>query len=149
MSTPHLYSSVLALIFNEDGQVLLIQRQNTGYYNNWWNLVSGNIESGETAHQAMLREIKGKVWLDITLSDMHPHHVLHRLSETGREYIDVSFVIDEHEGTPSIAEPDEYSALERFDLTELPEYMPPENFIFLEAYLADNKWFSEIDLRSN
>ena len=147
MSIPHLYWTAFALLFNDEGNILLHQRQNTWYYDGWRTLVAWHIESGETAHQTMVREVAEETWLEITMSDITPHHVLHRLSDD-REYIDISFIVHDRSGTPTIIEPDTCTALERFDLETLPKYMPPENFILLEAYLADNKWFSEIDLRT-
>jgi 8-oxo-dGTP pyrophosphatase MutT (NUDIX family) len=48
-----LRSSVNAVVFNEQGQILLQQRRDNGY----WNLPGGHIELGESATTALVREV--------------------------------------------------------------------------------------------
>ncbi|HYF70328.1 MAG TPA: NUDIX domain-containing protein [Ohtaekwangia sp.] len=49
--------AVAAIIFNSQGEVLLQKRKDR----NKWNVISGHIEFGESAEQAMLREIKEEI----------------------------------------------------------------------------------------
>lgn len=52
--------AVAAIIFNSQGDVLLQKRKDR----NKWNVISGHIEFGESAEQAMLREIKEEINTD-------------------------------------------------------------------------------------
>jgi 8-oxo-dGTP diphosphatase len=50
--------AVRAFINNVKGKILIIKRANTSYGNEKWNLPGGKIEFGETAEQALIKEIK-------------------------------------------------------------------------------------------
>ena len=48
-----------AILVNAEGQVLLNLRDaSKAFYPNQWDLIGGTVESGETPHQCMLREIQ-------------------------------------------------------------------------------------------
>jgi 8-oxo-dGTP diphosphatase len=49
----HILPAVAAIIFNEEGEVLLQKRKDVGQ----WCIISGHVEFGETIEEAILREI--------------------------------------------------------------------------------------------
>ena len=49
--------AVAAIIFNDQGEVLLQRRRDVGR----WNIISGHVEFGETVTDAMLREIREEI----------------------------------------------------------------------------------------
>jgi mutator protein MutT len=52
------YLAVRAIITNELGKVLIVKRANTSHGDGKWCLPGGNIEYGQTAAEAMERELK-------------------------------------------------------------------------------------------
>lgn len=52
--------AVSAIIFNDQGDVLLQRRKDTGK----WCIVSGHVEFGESIEQAMVREIEEELGVD-------------------------------------------------------------------------------------
>ena len=145
----HHYWSIFALIFNQEEKVLLNKRQNTWYYDGWRTLIAWHIEKEEFAKAALVREIKEECWLIVDEKDLIYTQTLHRFSTTPwREYIDICFYVNKWIWTPTIMEPEKCTDLERFELDNLPDYMPEENFHFLENYKKGNIWiYTELDVR--
>jgi len=130
----HLYAACYAIILNEKWEVLLNQRKNTGYFDGWWTLIAWHIEPWELASECMIREIREESWLEVTKKMIEQHYVIHRIIKDSREYFDVSFIVKWWVWTPIITEPEKCTAVKRFALDDLPEYMPQENRVFLDAY---------------
>lgn len=57
----HFRIGVYAVIFNDDGQVLLAHRRDI----DWWNLPGGGMEIGETVEEAMRREVLEETGLQV------------------------------------------------------------------------------------
>ena len=130
----HLYWACYALIINNEWKVLLGQRKNTRYFDWWWNLIAWHIETWELASDAMMREIKEECWLVVTKEMIKAHHIIHRVVKDDREYFDISYTVTWWEWIPSITEPNKCSALERFDVDNIHNYMALENKRFIELY---------------
>ena len=60
------YLAVRAIITDESGKVLILKRSNTIQEDGKWCLPGGNIEYGETADEAVVREIKQETSLNCT-----------------------------------------------------------------------------------
>lgn len=104
------------LILKEDNQVLLHLRKNTGYLDGFWGLVSGHVEEGEAASEAMIREAEEEA--GITPIHLTPKYVIHRRSD--RNNIDVFFECDQWEGVITNREPDKCENLAFFPENHLP-----------------------------
>ena len=59
---------VVAAIIHKDGKILATQR-GYGDYKDFWEFPGGKIESGETPEEALVREIKEELLLDIDVEE--------------------------------------------------------------------------------
>jgi 8-oxo-dGTP diphosphatase len=57
---------VFALIFDEQGRVLLAHRNDI----DWWNLPGGGMEAGETVDEAMRREVREETGLEVEVEQL-------------------------------------------------------------------------------
>ena len=102
---------------NGENEVLLSLRKNTGYGDGKYELPGGHVEEGEDLKQAMVREAKEELLINIKENDLKIIHILHHY--TGDR---VNFILttDVYEGIPSIGEPDKCEKLEWFNINNLP-----------------------------
>ena len=102
---------------NGKKEVLLALRKNTGYRDGEYELPGGHVDTGEDLMQAMVREAKEELLIDIKEADLKIAHILHHY--TGDR---VNFILttSEYKGIPSIGEPDKCEKLEWFDINKLP-----------------------------
>lgn len=120
-------SAVLPVVIREhEGreEVLLLRRANTNYMDRKWDFAgSGHVEEGETATQAVCRELLEETGLVARPGDAVFLHVSHRVKEP--TYYDFYFQIKTWTGEPSIREPDKCSDMDWFPTDALPEDMIP------------------------
>ena len=55
----------VALITNEDNEILITQRPMDVHLGGLWEFPGGKVEQGETIYQALVREIKEELTIDI------------------------------------------------------------------------------------
>jgi 8-oxo-dGTP diphosphatase len=91
--------SVTALIVNGEGKVLAVSRRNDP---DNLGLPGGKIDSGETPEQAVIREVKEEVGIDIIKFES----VFDRPDFPGWEMVCRCFRITEYIGEPKEIEPD-------------------------------------------
>ncbi|MDE6107847.1 MAG: NUDIX domain-containing protein [Oscillospiraceae bacterium] len=138
-------SAVLPVVIREhEGreEVLLLRRANTTYMDGKWDLAgSGHVEEGETASQAVCRELFEETGLIAKPEDAVFVHVRHRIKWP--IYYDFYFEIRCWEGEPSIREPEKCDGMAWFPVDALPEDMiPNRRTAFLLA--RDGVAYSEI-----
>ena len=63
--------ALLALV-NENNEVLISLRKNKKEYDGYWEYPGGKVEEGETLEQAIIREIKEEINLEISKSCIAP-----------------------------------------------------------------------------
>lgn len=125
MSDKFLFFGAAFLVLRGDGNtVLLSQRKNTGHEDGNYGLVSGHIERGETAEQALIREVKEEANLDLTNSNLRVAHVMQR-QYPDRTYFDVYIEADTWEGELSNLEPEKCSDLWFYAQDDLPSNTIP------------------------
>lgn len=121
------YAAVLPVILRErEGgeEVLLLRRANTGYMDGRWDFSgSGHVEEGETATQAVCREVLEETGLTVRPEDAAFLHLSHRVKEP--TYYDLYFEIRRWVGEPAIQEPEKCSAMGWFSVDALPQDMIP------------------------
>lgn len=109
---PRIPIATAALV--RDGQILLVHRHpDRRWYPDCWDLVGGHIEAGESADQAVIRECREE--LAIGIHDPRP--VPMALSDPTIELH--SFVVEQWDGEPVNAAPDEHDQLRWFGPDEL------------------------------
>jgi 8-oxo-dGTP diphosphatase len=128
------------LILVEDGKILLQRRQNTGYADGNYSLPAGHLEDNESITQALVREMKEEIDLDLKAEDTELVHTMHRRENDIR--IDLFFTTKKYQGEPKNAEPEKCDDLSWFSLDNLPENTVPYVKQAIESYLA-KEIFSE------
>ncbi len=118
-------SAVFPIIINKKNEVLLAKRKNTGYMDGKWDFAgSGHVDEEETAIQAVIRESKEEIDIDIVSHDVEFAYLSHRVGKNGnRTYYCIYFKINSFCGVPAITESDKCSALEWFSFESLPQNM--------------------------
>ncbi len=111
------------LILRKDADVLMHLRNNTGYADGFYGLVSGHVEDGESATEAMCREALEEAGITIRAEDLTCVHVMHRNSD--RYNIDIFFECSSWEGEIVNQEPEKCSALCYQTTNDLPSNTIP------------------------
>lgn len=107
------------LILIKDNRIFMMKRQNTGYEDGNWDLMSGHIEPNELLTQAVVREAKEEIGINIDVKNLKLMHVLNRIS-LDWERVDFFFQANIWKGEPKIME-DKSSEIKWFELNNLPE----------------------------
>lgn len=123
-------SAVFPIILRGAGagrQILLHRRANTGYMDGYLDIAgSGHVDEGETARQAVARECREELGIDVREEDVEFAHLSHRVGLEGlRSYYDIYFFVRAFEGNPRIGEPDKCTELGWFALENLPRDLIP------------------------
>lgn len=113
------------LFLTKDNEVLLQKRCNTGYKDGEYGLVAGHVEQGESFKQALVREAKEEIGIDLCVDDFEVVHVMHRMEQSDPpeigERIDVFLKTKKYKGAIKNMEPHKCDDLSWFPINELPE----------------------------
>ena len=132
------------VLMNEQGQVLLLRRFNTGFKDGMYSLVAGHVDVGETFTQALVRESLEEAGVIVLPEDAQVAHVMHRKSDTdGSERVDVFFVVKKWSGEIINCEPGKCDELAWYGFDELPENMVPYIRAAL-GYIRNRVSYSEV-----
>jgi len=112
------------LLLIHDGQVLLLQRANTGYEDGNYSLIAGHLDGGEPIKDAMIREASEEAGIEITPDDLEVVGVMHQIDPL-EEYIDFFLVARRWRGEIDNREPHKCSALAWYSLDRLPPNVIP------------------------
>ena len=112
--------SVYLVLRDEQDRVLLLLRQNTGFKDGEYGLPAGHVDGDEETMQAMCREAKEEIGIDLDPHELELVHVMHR--HCG-DHERVDFFIEAHikNHTPINCETNKCAALEWYALDDLPE----------------------------
>ena len=113
------------LILKKDNQVLLHLRQNSGYKDGYYSLVSGHLDGNETAYDAMVREAQEEAGIQINPKDLQVTHVMHRIKKDDNEYIDIYFTCSRWSGEVKNCEVHKCGDLRFFPKNALPDNVIP------------------------
>jgi len=58
------------MIFRKERKILLGRRQNTTYYDGWYGVPAGHVDTGELPLSAGIREAKEEIGIDIDPKDV-------------------------------------------------------------------------------
>ncbi len=142
-ATPAVY-----LFLEKDEKILLGRRCNTGYMDGCYQIPAGHVEEGELPSEALIREIKEEIGIDVKLNDLEIVHVSYRPKhdETG-DRVDFFFRAKSWSGEILNMEPHKCDDLRWFPLSELPENMPFHVRMGIEA-IRKEIFFEEISLQA-
>lgn len=129
------------LILKKGETILLSLRQNTGYCDGSYGLVSGHVEDGESATAAMIREAKEEADLIISPEELKLVHLMHR--KTNRLNIDLFFECCFWEGSPINKEPIKCAQLAFYSMSQLPENIIPYIQKMLRIAYLQKQCYSE------
>lgn len=92
------------------GEVLLMRRAGTGFFDGLYSLPGGHVEAGESICAAAVRELREETGLSTAAAELEWLGVVHRRSDTNR--IDFFVRAACWTGEPRICEPDKCDRLE-------------------------------------
>lgn len=124
----------------DDGRVLMLLREGTGWMDGHWAVPAGHVEAGESVQTAALREAREEVGVTIDAGDLEPLTVMHRSQQTGDpidERVDFFFTTSRWSGEPRLMEPGKAAGLDWFALDDLPDPVVPHERLVLDALRRD------------
>jgi len=128
------------LILNDKNEVLLIRR--AGEVRNeagYWSKPGGGVKFGETAEEAMRREMKEELDIEIEITGYLPHtdHII--TNKTNKEYqhwLALNFIAKIINGEPKNMEPHKCDKIDWFPMDKLPEKITQTTKEPIENYSA-------------
>lgn len=125
------------LIINPQNEVLLLLRSaNTRNDRGKWSIPGGRVEYNEAVLDAVIRETKEEVGVDI-----HKPRLLgyidHMIAEDTQHWVSLIFLAREFSGVPTRCEPDKCDDLQWFPLDAIPENSSAVVFKAVELYTKD------------
>ena len=133
MARAEFLSAVYMIIKNEKGEVLFQRRWGSKLWPNFLGLPAGHLDKEENAIDALTREAKEELDIDINSNDIEDTFVVNRINKNLKPYYDVYFVIKNYGGIIKINEPNKCQELKWINLEEL-----PEDIIGFERVALDN-----------
>lgn len=133
-----LFKSAVYMIITKNNKVLVQRRKGTKVWNNYYALPAGHIDVGENQYEALIREAKEELGIDIDIKNIvNSYTVLRRNyyeidNKKSDNYIDFYFEINKYNGIPKIVEKDKCSELIWVDIHNLPEPFTDYEGDFLE-----------------
>ena len=115
--------SIYIIIRNENYEVLLQRRANTKLWCGFLALPAGHVDSGENVYDALIREAKEELNIDVSINDICGTFVVNRRNVELSPYFDVYFEINNYEGESTINEPLKCLELVWCDIDNLPNDM--------------------------
>lgn len=103
----------------------MVRRHNASFGNHLYSLVGGKVELGETAKQAIRREVREETTLDIPEEQYALVHMLHR-NGTENALVALCFKVDiSMSSAPYNNEPDKHDDMRFFTYDALPAAIVP------------------------
>jgi 8-oxo-dGTP diphosphatase len=112
--------SVGAMIFNDKHDLLLCKRgQKAKNERGCWEIPGGAVEFGETLQEAIKREMKEELNVEVELLEQLPA-ANHIIPNEHQHWVPTTFLTKVTHGTLTIMEPEKCDAIGWFPLTKLP-----------------------------
>lgn len=135
---------ILLLIRNtvEGEEILLQKRQNTGYMDGYYDLsASGHVEKDEPMTNALIREAKEEIGIDINQEDIEFVTMMHtNTPETKQIYYNGFFKVAKYNGEVKVNEPTKCEEVKWFKLNELPQNILKDRFQAIKNYMNNIKY---------
>ena len=133
-----IFKSAVHIILINDNKILLQKRKGSKLWPGYYALPAGHIDEGETQYDALVREAKEELGIEINPNDIINNFVVLRRNffeidgKTLEPYIDYYFEIKKYNGVPKIIEEDKCDELLWADVNNLPEPFINYEGVFLE-----------------
>ena len=101
----------------------IIKRGKPNVYPEYWDIPGGSVEDFETPIEALIREAKEELDIDISIDNIIDTFVVNRRNKSLLPYYDIYFEIGKYNGTIKINELNKCSELVWTDLDKLPNDM--------------------------
>lgn len=141
-----IFKSAVHIILINDDKILLQKRKGSKLWPGYYALPAGHIDEGETQYDALIREAKEELDIEINPDDIIKEYVVLRRNffkidgKILEPYIDYYFEIKKYKGIPKIIEEDKCDELLWVDANDL-----PEPFINYEGMFLENKSITTYD----
>ena len=125
-----------AMIFDDRGRVLLARRgQKAKNERGCWDLPGGGVDFNEKRSDAIIREVKEEMGIDIdVVAEMQT--IDHLIEDEGQHWITTTFIARVKDGQqPKIMEPEKCDGLDWFDLEALPSPLAISTTLNLGSYI--------------
>jgi 8-oxo-dGTP diphosphatase len=136
-------ASVYLVLKNENDEVLLLLRQNTGYKDGEYGLPAGHVDGNEELTIAMAREAKEEAGIDINPADLKLIHVMHR-NKTDHERVDFFFECNTWNGKVTNTEPHKCAELGWYAMDNLPDNVI-DYYKQMFDHVNEGKFYSSFD----
>jgi len=134
------------LFLKKDGKILIARRCNTGYQDGNYQVPAGHIDAGELPTEAMIREAREEIGINLKKEDLRLVHASFRPKhdETG-DRVDYFFEAARWDGEVVNKEPNKCDELRWVAPNELPKNMTPHVRIAIEC-AERGEFFSELGI---
>ena len=137
-----------ALIFDDQNKIIITRRPEGSHLGGMWEFPGGKIESGESAEQALVRELAEELALDIKVGTLYFQNVF----EYNEKFVDISFFMctqTDPAQEPQAVETAEWRRVRLIELEQF-EFPPADKEVvrqLLEFFTAFH--ITEIEIFSN
>lgn len=131
---------ILTKFENGKEYTLLQKRFHTGLLDGQYDVAcSGHLEPEETLKEAMIRETKEEIGIDVKKENLSYVSTIHaKFSDA--EYLLISFHASIFDGVPEIMEPDKCNELKWVPINDLPKEIIDTRKMMIEDYLHSNTY---------
>lgn len=144
------FKSAVHMIITKDNKILIQKRKGSKLWPGYYALPAGHIDEGETQYDALVREAKEELGINIDPKKILNNYVVLRRNYfeiDGKQlepYIDYYFEINQFEGVPKIMEDDKCDELIWADINKL-----PDPFINYEGAFLENRSITTYDCKTD
>lgn len=103
-------------------EILMMLRQGTGHRDGQFDLPGGHLEEGEDLFDAMIREAKEEIGIDVKRKYLKISHINHHYTKGVLKFL---FTVEKYQGNPTNAEPDKCAEIKWVEPDKLPENTIP------------------------
>ena len=134
------------LFLRKRGEILLARRCNTGYQDGNYTAPAGHLDAGETPTDALIREAKEEIGIDIKATNTKLVHTSFRPKhDSTGDRVDYFFEVIEWDGEVINLEPNKCDDIKWVKVSELPTNIMPHVKVAIEA-AERGEILSELDL---
>jgi 8-oxo-dGTP diphosphatase len=134
------------LLLEKDGKYLLARRHNTGYQDGNYQTPAGHVDEGELPSEALIREAKEEVGINIKPEDIELVHISYRPKHDNTDNrVDFFFRVRKWSGDVINMEPEKCDELLWVDPKQLPKNVTPHVRDAIKNMLLNN-YYQELGL---